>query len=96
MCRIWRGIYINYRNYFGISPWHFYTCQKPFVPHLTIPGKPAVYYAMHIALANLEPTCIELIEQAAEKTVYADFIEKHRYGIQHLGGLAIDMKVSWS
>jgi 4-hydroxyphenylpyruvate dioxygenase-like putative hemolysin len=35
---------------------------------------------------------VELIEQVAGDTVYGEFIEKHGYGIQHLGVLVDDMQ----
>ena len=76
---------------FGIGPWHFYTYERPFVRHMTRNGAPADY-AMRVALANLGPTRIELIEQKSGDTVYAEFIRAHGYGLQHLGVLVDDMK----
>jgi catechol 2,3-dioxygenase-like lactoylglutathione lyase family enzyme len=73
-----------------VGPWHFYTYQRPFVRHMTRNGKPADY-AMRVALANLGPTRIELIEQKAGDTVYGEFIRAHGYGVHHLGVLVDDM-----
>ena len=80
----------NYYEYFGIGPWHFYTYEKPFVKDMTRDGKPADY-SMRVALSYFGPTRIELIQQLEGDTVYRDFIEKHGYGVQHLGVLVDDM-----
>jgi methylmalonyl-CoA/ethylmalonyl-CoA epimerase len=77
-----------YWHRFGIGPWIFYTYQKPLVREMTRQGAPADY-AMRVALANLGSTRIELIEQKAGDTVYAEFIRAHGYGVQHLG-LAVE------
>ena len=81
----------NYYDYFGIGPWHFYTYEKPFVRNMSIAGQPADY-SMRIALSYFGPTRIELIQQLKGDTVYNEFIEKHGYGVQHLGVLVSDMK----
>jgi catechol 2,3-dioxygenase-like lactoylglutathione lyase family enzyme len=78
---------------FGVGPWHFYTYQRPLLRHMTRNGAPADY-AMRVALANLGPTRIELIEQKAGDTVYAEFIRDHGYGVHHLGVLVEDMEAA--
>ncbi len=80
----------QYFTRFGIGPWHFYTYEKPFVPRMTRNGKPAEY-RMRVALSYLGPMRIELIEQLEGDTVYQEFIDKHGYGIHHLGVLVDDM-----
>lgn len=79
-----------YWHRFGIGPWHFYTYQKPLVSRMTRNGAPAEY-AMRVALANVGATRIELIEQKAGDTVYAEFIRAHGYGVQHLGLVVDDL-----
>lgn len=83
----------HYYKYFGIAPWHFYTYQKPFVPHMSRYGKPTDY-AMRVALSYFGTMRVELIEQVHGDTVYSDFIKKHGYGIQHLGVLVEDMSTA--
>jgi hypothetical protein len=83
----------NYYRLFGIGPWHFYTYEKPFVPHMTRNGKPAEY-SMRVALSYFGPVRVELIEQKNGDTVYRDFIDAHGYGIQHLGVLVDDMQIA--
>ena len=81
----------NYHRIFGVGPWHFYTYGRPLVPRMTRNGKPADY-TMRIALSYFGPMRIELIEQVHGDTVYQEFINKHGYGIQHLGVLVEDMQ----
>lgn len=83
----------NYHRLFGIGPWHFYTYEKPFVPSMTRHGEPADY-AMRIALSYFGDMRVELIEQRRGDTVYQEFVERHGYGIQHLGVLVDDMAVA--
>jgi methylmalonyl-CoA/ethylmalonyl-CoA epimerase len=80
----------EYWSRFGIGPWHFYTYQRPFVRRMTRNGQPADY-AMRVALANLGPTRIELIEHRSGDTVYAEFTRAHGFGVHHLGVLVDDM-----
>jgi methylmalonyl-CoA/ethylmalonyl-CoA epimerase len=80
----------NYYRLFGIGPWHFYTYGRPLVPRMTRNGQPADY-RMRVALSFFGPMRIELIEHLEGDTVYAEFIERHGYGIQHLGFVVEDM-----
>ncbi len=80
----------RYWERFGVGPWHFYTYRRPFVARMSRNGEPAEY-AMRFALATVGPTRIELIEQKAGDTVYAEFIRAHGFGVQHLGVLVDDM-----
>jgi len=82
-----------YWKHFGIGPWHFYTYGAPLVPRMTRHGEPTDY-KMRVALSYFGPMRIELIEQVSGDTVYAEFIAKHGYGIQHLGVLVDDMKTA--
>jgi hypothetical protein len=51
----------NYWDVFGIGPWQFYTYGKPLVKRMTRHGKPTEY-KMKVALANIGPLRIELIQ----------------------------------
>jgi len=81
----------QYYETFGIGPWHFYTYGKPLVRHMSRNGCPTEY-KMRVALSYLGPLRIELIEQLEGDTVYKDFIEKHGYGVHHVGVLVDDME----
>ena len=74
----------QYWRLFGIGPWHFYTYGPPLVKKMTYRGRPVEYH-MRIALANIGPLRIELIQPLGGETVYAEFVKEHGYGIHHLG-----------
>lgn len=76
---------------FGIGPWHFYTYGKPLVKRMTRHGQQSEY-RMRVALANVGPMRIELIEPMEGDTVYQEFLDKHGEGVQHLGVLVDDME----
>lgn len=80
----------NYYENFDIGPWHFYTYEKPFVQKMTRHGRNADY-RMRIALSYFGSMRIELIQPLEGDTVYSDFVERHGYGIHHLGVLVEDM-----
>jgi methylmalonyl-CoA/ethylmalonyl-CoA epimerase len=81
----------NYWNMFGIGPWHFYTYAKPLVRQMSYYGHPAEY-KMRIALSQIGPLRIELIEAKEGDSIYADFIKEHGYGVHHFGILVEDME----
>ena len=83
----------SYWTVFGIGPWSFYTYGKPLVKRMTRHGKPAEY-KMRVALANVGPMRIELIEPLEGDTVYQEFVDKHGYGIHHIGVLTDSMAES--
>ena len=80
----------NYQKVFGIGPWYFYTYGKPFVKEMSYHGHPADY-KIRIALAQLGPIRIELIEVQEGDSIYADFLREHGFGVHHLGVLVEDM-----
>jgi catechol 2,3-dioxygenase-like lactoylglutathione lyase family enzyme len=80
----------NYWNQFGIGPWQFYTYAKPLVREMSYRGRPAEY-SMRIALSQIGPLRIELIEAQEGESIYADFIREHGYGVHHFGLLVEDM-----
>jgi len=80
----------NYWTLFGIGPWHFYTYGKPLVRQMSYHGHPADYQ-MRIALSQIGPMRIELIEAKEGDSIYADFIKEHGYGVHHFGILVEDM-----
>jgi methylmalonyl-CoA/ethylmalonyl-CoA epimerase len=61
----------NWVKVFGVGPWHFYTYGKPLVRRMSYHGRP-VEYRMRLALANIGPLRIELIQPLEGDTVYAD------------------------
>jgi len=85
----------NYWKIFAIGPWKFYTYGKPLVKRMTRHGRPCEY-KMRVALANVGAVRIELIEPVEGDTVYSEFVEKHGYGIHHVGVLTESMAESLS
>jgi methylmalonyl-CoA/ethylmalonyl-CoA epimerase len=85
----------NFHEKFGVGPWHFYTYGKPLVKRMTRNGKPTEY-RMKVALSNIGAMRIELIEPLEGDTVYSEFVEKHGYGIHHLGILTENMQQALS
>jgi methylmalonyl-CoA/ethylmalonyl-CoA epimerase len=85
----------NFHEKFGVGPWHFYTYGKPLVKRMTRNGKPTEY-RMKVALSNIGAMRIELIEPMEGDTVYSEFVEKHGYGIHHLGILTENMQQALS
>ncbi len=83
----------NYWERFRVGPWHYYTYGKPLVKRMTRHGKPAEY-RMRLALSYIGSMRIELIEPLEGDTVYSEFVEKHGYGVHHLGILTDDMEQS--
>jgi methylmalonyl-CoA/ethylmalonyl-CoA epimerase len=80
----------SYWNQFGIGPWHFYTYAKPLVREMSYHGQPADY-SMRIALSQIGPLRIELIEAQEGASIYTDFVREHGYGVHHFGLLVEDM-----
>jgi catechol 2,3-dioxygenase-like lactoylglutathione lyase family enzyme len=83
----------NYWKWFGIGNWHFYTYGKPLVKRMTYHGEPSEY-KMRVALSQLGPMRIELIEMQEGDTVYADFVKEHGYGVHHFGVLVDNMEAA--
>jgi methylmalonyl-CoA/ethylmalonyl-CoA epimerase len=81
----------NYWDVFGIGQWQFYTYGKPLVKRMTRHGKPTEY-KMKVALANIGPLRIELIQPLEGDTVYSEFVKEHGYGVHHFGVLVNDME----
>ncbi len=83
----------NFVKVFGIGPFHFYTYGKPLVKRMTRNGEPTEY-KMKVALSYFGNMRLELIQPLEGDTVYKEFIEKHGYGIHHLGILTDNMQES--
>lgn len=83
----------NFYHTFGIGPWHFYTYGKPLVKRMTRNGEPTEY-KMKVALSYFGTMRLELIEPLEGDTVYKEFVEKHGYGVHHLGILTDNMQES--
>lgn len=83
----------SYYENFGIGDWKIYTYGPQLLTLMTYKGKPTSY-SSRIALGYFGSTRIELIQPLDGHTVYTDFIEKHGYGLQHLGIYVQDIESS--
>ncbi|MBN1479235.1 VOC family protein [candidate division KSB1 bacterium] len=81
----------NFYHIFGVGPWSFYTYGKPLVKQMTKGGKPAEY-KMRVALSNIGPLRIELIQVLEGDSIYQEFIDEHGYGVHHFGLLVDNMQ----
>lgn len=81
----------DYYHKFGIGDWKLYTYGAPLLSFMNYKGKPTQYKA-YIALGYFGTTRVELIQNIEGHTIYSDFIEKHGYGVQHLGVYVQDIK----
>jgi hypothetical protein len=82
-----------YYENFGIGDWKIYTYGPQLLSFMTYKGKPTSY-SSRIVLGYFGSTRIELIQPIEGHTVYTDFIEKHGYGLQHLGIYVQDIQSS--
>jgi len=74
----------------GIGPWKIFTYGKPLCDEATYYGKDADYQ-MRIGLSMAGPMRFELIQPLSGKSIYADFITEHGYGVHHFGLKVDDM-----
>ena len=74
----------SYYNNFGIDDWKVYTYGAPLLKFMNYKGMSFEYKAK-IGLNYFGNTRVEFIQPLEGHTIYTDFIEKHGYGLQHLG-----------
>jgi methylmalonyl-CoA/ethylmalonyl-CoA epimerase len=74
--RIWSAL-------LGRDDWAVYTYTPASVPEMTFRGSPGSY-AMQLALIGNSPQ-VELIQPLAGPSVYHEWIERHGYGLHHVG-----------
>lgn len=81
----------SYHQKFGIGEWKIYTYGPDILSLMTYKGEPTSY-SSRIALGYFGTTRVELIQPLYGRTVYSDYIEKHGYGLQHLGVYVQDIE----
>jgi methylmalonyl-CoA/ethylmalonyl-CoA epimerase len=87
------GAVRNYHEKFGIGDWKIYTYGPPLLTYMTRNGKPFEYKA-RIALSYFGESRIELIQNLEGDTVYSEFVERHGYGVHHLGIYVPDIQAA--
>jgi methylmalonyl-CoA/ethylmalonyl-CoA epimerase len=83
----------NYHERFGIGDWKIYTYGPPLLRYMTRHGAPSSYSA-RIALSYFGESRIELIQNLEGDTVYSEFIQRHGYGVHHLGIYVPDIQAA--
>jgi catechol 2,3-dioxygenase-like lactoylglutathione lyase family enzyme len=73
----------SYRATLKLDDWLVYTYSPATVPEMSYRGEPG-QFEMRLAMSGRGPQ-IELIEPLAGPSVYHEWIERHGYGVQHLG-----------
>lgn len=73
----------NYWNLLGIGPWTILTSKSPYSYDMTYHGRSAPH-EFKVALTQVGPLELELMETIQGPTAYNDFIAKHGEGIHHL------------
>jgi hypothetical protein len=68
----------------GIGPWVVRTFDGSNLTERTYYGKPAGY-AMKLCLADVGSMVWEVVQPLAGPSIYADFLDRHGDGIQHIG-----------
>ena len=68
---------------FGLGPWIGYRFTPDTVRDFTYRGKPADY-SIDIAMTGTGPQ-MELVQVHGENSLYQEFLDRHGYGVQHLG-----------
>src|SRR4051794_20978056 len=73
----------RYSSTFGLGPWIGFRFTPETVREFTYRGKPA-NYSIDIAMTGSGPQ-VELVQVHGEDSLYQEFIDRHGYGVQHLG-----------
>lgn len=74
----------QYYETFGIKNWSVYIYGDPLLKFMIYREK-NIQYKSKIALSYFGDTRIEIIQPLEGYTIYNEFIERHGYGLQHLG-----------
>lgn len=78
----------TYSETFGLGPWIGYHFTPETVRDFTYRGRPADY-SVEIAMTGSGPQ-VELLQVHGENSLYQEWIDRHGYGIQHLGARVED------
>lgn len=80
----------EYYEQFGVGGWKIYTYGKSLLSYARRNGKPFEYRA-RVALSFFGESRIELIQQIEGDTIYQEFIDRHGFGVHHLGIYVLDI-----
>jgi len=74
----------RYWEMLGVGPWKVYTYGPPLVRDMTYRGK-AQEYRMRLALAQMGPLVVELIQPLSDRNIYVEHLDRKGEGLHHLG-----------
>ncbi len=74
----------RYWEVLGVGPWKVYTYGTPLVRDMTYRGRPQEY-RMRIALAQVGPLVVELIQPLSGHNVYVEHLDRKGEGLHHIG-----------
>lgn len=74
----------RYWEMLGVGPWKVYTYGPPLVRDMTYRGR-AQAYRMRLALAQVGPLMIELIQPLSDQNIYVEHLDRRGEGLHHLG-----------
>lgn len=74
----------SWADHLGIRPWSAYTLGPPRLRDMVYRGQPARFSFRH-ALAWSGPCQLELVQPLTGPGIFADHLERHGEGVQHIG-----------
>ncbi len=74
----------RYWETLGVGPWKVYTYGPPLVRGMTYRGK-AQEYRMRLALAQVGPLVVELIQPLSGDNIYVEHLDRKGEGLHHVG-----------
>jgi hypothetical protein len=97
ICIVTRDLKSMMRHYsaLGVGPFRVYSMDTRKMEGVTYRGEPADY-ALYVAWAELGSWTFEIIEPTRGKSIYAEFLERHGEGIQHLGIYVKDYQAAYN
>ncbi len=84
----------RYSDQLGIGPWWVNEYKSPDLVETTYRGKPADY-SMRLAIAWTGSVNWEIIQPLNGPSIYHDYLDLNQEGVQHVGILLSELKMSW-
>jgi len=84
----------RYADQLGIGPWWVNEYTPPELFDATYRGE-ATNYSMRLALAWTGALNWEIIQPLEGPSIYHDYLEHNKEGVQHVGVMLSDLKLTW-
>jgi len=79
----------NLWEWLGIGPWKVYIFAPPRLTETYYKGERA-YFTMKIALANVGPVMLEVIQPLEGESIYSEFLRSKKEGLHHIACFKFD------